>query len=144
MEKKKNITSKIKAEIVLSLLRGEDIELFSRKYGVTLSDINHWRDQFIESGIEGFKRKPDDSKLSAAERKIGQLQMELELTKKKERINSKAKKEMISMLIKERYSLTGKPYPKRLIFKVVGYSSSTWYENPTPKTGKRGRKSSTC
>src|SRR5690554_6676300 len=47
---------------------------------------------------------------------------------------------MISMLIKERYSLTGKPYPKRLIFKVVGYSSSTWYENPTPKTGKRGRK----
>ena len=44
------------------------------------------------------------------------------------------------MLIKERYSLTGKPYPKRLIFKVVGYSSSTWYENPTLKKGKRGRK----
>jgi hypothetical protein len=58
-------------------------------------------------------------------------------SQKKERINSKAKKEMIAMLIKERYSLTGKPYPKRLIFKVVGYSSSTWYENPTPKTGKR-------
>ena len=47
---------------------------------------------------------------------------------------------MISMLIKERYPITGKPYPKRLIFKVVGYSSSTWYENPTLKTGKRGRK----
>jgi putative transposase len=44
------------------------------------------------------------------------------------------------MLIEEHYPLTGKPYPKRLIFKVVGYSSSTWYENPTPKTGKRGRK----
>mgnify|MGYP000853074173 FL=1 len=44
------------------------------------------------------------------------------------------------MLIKERYPLTGKPYPKRLIFKVVGYSSSTWYENPVPGTGKRGRK----
>ncbi len=44
------------------------------------------------------------------------------------------------MLIKEHYPLTGKPYPKRLIFKVVGYSSSTRYENPTPKTGKRGRK----
>ncbi len=47
---------------------------------------------------------------------------------------------MISMLIKECYPFTGKPYPKRLIFKVVGYSSSTWYENPTHKTGKRGRK----
>ena len=47
---------------------------------------------------------------------------------------------MISILINERYPLTGKFYPKRLIFKVVGYSSSTWYENPTPGTGKRGRK----
>ena len=43
------------------------------------------------------------------------------------------------MLIKERYPITGQPYPKRLIFKVVG-CSSTWYENPTPKTGRRGRK----
>lgn len=37
-------------------------------------------------------------------------------------------------------SITQKPYPKRLIFKVVDYSSSTWYEKPVPKTGKRGRK----
>ena len=92
MEKKKNITSKIKAEIVLFLLRGEDIELISRKYGATLSDINHWRDQFIKNGIEGFKRKPDDSKLSAAERKIGQLQMGLELTKKKNELTAKLKR----------------------------------------------------
>ena len=44
------------------------------------------------------------------------------------------------MLMKEVCSYTQKPYPKRLIFKVVGYSSSTWYEKPVPKTGKRGRK----
>jgi len=44
------------------------------------------------------------------------------------------------MLMLELYSLTQMPYPKRLIFKVVGYSSSTWYEHPTPRTGKRGRK----
>lgn len=92
MEKRKNFTSKIKAEIVLSLLRGEDPELISREYGVTLADINLWRDQFIESGTDGFKRKPDDSKLSAAERKIGQLQMELELTKKKNELAAKLKR----------------------------------------------------
>ena len=39
MEKKKNITSKIKAEIVLSLLRGEDIELISGKYGVRYQSL---------------------------------------------------------------------------------------------------------
>lgn len=82
MGKRKNIT-KIKTEIVLSLLRGEDPELLSREHGVTLSDISLWRDQFIENGTTGFKRKPDDSRLGAAERKIGQLQMELELTKKR-------------------------------------------------------------
>lgn len=31
-----------------------------------------WRNQFIESGTDGFKHKPDDSKLNAADRKIGQ------------------------------------------------------------------------
>jgi hypothetical protein len=35
------------------LLRGEDPELLSREYGVTLADINLWRDQFIESGTVG-------------------------------------------------------------------------------------------
>ena len=74
------------------MLRGEDSELISREYGVTLADINLWRDQFIESGTDGFKRKLDDSKLSAAERKIGQLQMELELTKKKNELAAKLKR----------------------------------------------------
>lgn len=47
---------------------------------------------------------------------------------------------MIALLMQDHYSLTQKPFPKRMIFKIVGYSSSTWYEHPTPKTGKRGRK----
>lgn len=47
---------------------------------------------------------------------------------------------MISLLMQEHYSLTQKPFPKRMIFNIVGYSSSTWYEHPSPRTGKRGRK----
>ena len=77
MEKRKNITSKIKTEIVLFLLRGEDVELQSREHGVT----SQWRDLFVENGTTGFKRKPEDSTVSAADRKIRKLQMELELTK---------------------------------------------------------------
>ena len=64
--------------IVTSLLRGEDAELLSREHGVTIADISHWRDQFVESGTTGFKRKPDDSMLSAAERKIGTLLVDWE------------------------------------------------------------------
>lgn len=83
MEKKNYLTSKKKTEIVIALLRGEDIEFLSRKHEVTISEISQWRDLFISNGENGFKRDPEQSKLQKAERLIGQLQMELELTKKK-------------------------------------------------------------
>jgi hypothetical protein len=83
MKKKSYLTSKRKTEIVLQLLRGEDMEILSRKYEVTMSDISQWHDTFLSSGENGFKRSPESSKLHKAERLIGQLQMELELTKKK-------------------------------------------------------------
>jgi transposase len=92
MEKKTRFTSKIKTEAVLSLLRGESIEAVARKYGVTIADLNFWRDQFIEHGADGFKRRPDDSRLKEAQRMIGKLQMELELTKKKNELVARLKR----------------------------------------------------
>ena len=80
MEKQRR-TSKFKAQVVLELLKG-----VSRKYAVTMSEINAWRDEFIQNGTDGFKRRPEEAKLSRAERKIGQLEMELELVKKKNAI----------------------------------------------------------
>ncbi len=56
MEKRNYLTSKMKTEIVLSLLRGEAIELLIRKYEVTVADISKWRDAFLESGENAFNR----------------------------------------------------------------------------------------
>ena len=82
--KRKNyITSSKKKEIVLRVLRGEDIEFLSREYQVGIADISNWRDVFISNGTNGFKRQPEATKLKEAERIIGRLQMELELVKKK-------------------------------------------------------------
>jgi transposase len=92
MKKKNYLTSKRKTEIVLQLLRGEDMEMLSRKYEVTMSDISQWRDIFLSNGENGFKRSPENSKLHKAERLIGQLQMELELTKKKNELIKKRKR----------------------------------------------------
>lgn len=89
MKKKNYWTSKRKVEVVLQLLRGEKIEFLSRKYEVTVSDISQWRDAFLFNGGNGFKRSPESSKLHKAERLIGQLQMELELTKKKNELMRK-------------------------------------------------------
>lgn len=41
------------------------------------------------------------------------------------------------MLKNEICSITQKPYPMRLILKVVGYSSSTWYTKPKDRKKKR-------
>jgi len=83
MKKKDYWTSKRKTEVVLQLLRGEDMETLSRKYEVPISNVSQWRDTFLNNGENGFKRSPESLKLHQAERLIGQLQMELELIKKK-------------------------------------------------------------
>ncbi|MFW6225235.1 MAG: hypothetical protein ACOC4B_03125 [Bacteroidota bacterium] len=47
------------------------------------------------------------------------------------------KREMTQMLKNEICSINQKPYPMRLILKVVGYSSSTWYTKPEEGEKKR-------
>lgn len=124
--KQQRQTSKFKAQVVLELLKGETLEELSRKYAVTAAEINVWRDEFIQNGTDGFKRKPEDSKLSRAERKIEQLELELELVKKNERLGGKAKKEIVRTLKQEVSELTGENYPMSLILKVTGMSSGGW------------------
>ncbi len=133
-------SAKFKSTVVLELLRGESAEELSRKYGITMAELSAWRDEFIENGIQGFKRNPEESKLAKAERRIGQLEMELVLVKK-ERTGGENKKELVAMLKEERYEKTGEPYPLSMVFRVVGCSSSTWYgKTSARKPEKRGPK----
>ena len=84
MRTRKNWTAQRKAEVVMRLLRGEGLEELSRECKVSAADISRWRDDFIFAGKTSLKsRKPDplDDKLSAAERKIGDLTMRLEVAK---------------------------------------------------------------
>lgn len=85
-------SAKFKSAVVLELLRGESAEELSRKYGITMAELSAWRDEFIENGIQGFKRNPEESKLAKAERRIGQLEMELDLVKKKNALVAKTRK----------------------------------------------------
>ena len=56
-----------------------------------MGEIDSWRNEFIENGRKGFKKDPNNSKLSEAQRKIGQLEMEIELIKKKQLIVQRLK-----------------------------------------------------
>jgi hypothetical protein len=49
-----------KSEAVLRLLRGEDLELLSREYGVTAARLSQWRDDFLSAGQQGLKKQTQD------------------------------------------------------------------------------------
>ena len=71
-----------KREVVLRLLRGEDLESVSRELGVTAARASQWRDQFLVGGQASLKsRAPDarDEDNRRLQAKIGELLMENEL-----------------------------------------------------------------
>lgn len=63
-------SAKFKSTVVLELLRGESAEELSCKYGITMAELSAWRDEFIENGIQGFKRNPEESKQAKANEAI--------------------------------------------------------------------------
>jgi transposase-like protein len=74
-----------KQDVVLRLLRGEPIDEVARDVRVEAHRLAAWRDDFIESGKAGLKNRrsagEEDRRLREAERKIGELTMELEIWK---------------------------------------------------------------
>lgn len=68
------------------LLRGEDLETVSRELGVAVHELVRWRDAFVEGGKESLKGRPAspvERELGTAQRKIGELTMELEIHRKR-------------------------------------------------------------
>ena len=65
-----------KREVVLRLLRGEDLESVSRAVGITAARASQWRDRFLAAGQASLKsrapdaRNEDDRRLQAT---IGEL-----------------------------------------------------------------------
>ena len=71
-----------KREVVMRLLRGEDLESVSRAVGITAARASHWRAQFLVGGQTSLKsRAPDarDEDNRRLQAKIGELLMENEL-----------------------------------------------------------------
>jgi len=81
-EDKGRWSSKRKADVVLRLLRGEDVDTLSREIGVTAAAISTWRDEFLEAGQAAMKsRAPtvEDDRILQLQAKLGEVMMENEL-----------------------------------------------------------------
>lgn len=75
-------SAQAKMEIVLRLLRGEDLGEMSREIQVPAAELEAWRRVFLEGGIEGLKRRRGgvlERELQRTRAKVGELTMRLEL-----------------------------------------------------------------
>src|SRR4051812_49702492 len=71
-----------KQEVVLRLLRGEGLDALARETGQAAGTISRWREDFLAGGREGLKGRPapvEDRRLVEAQRKIGELAMEIDI-----------------------------------------------------------------
>jgi transposase-like protein len=71
-----------KANAVLRLLRGEDLDTLSRELGVVAATLSAWRDSFLDGGTAAMKSRPADDRdeeIARLRAKVGQLTMDNEL-----------------------------------------------------------------
>jgi transposase-like protein len=84
--KPRRFSAQKKTEVILRLLRGEDIDLLSREFGIPASRIAAWRETFLNAGQESMKKRPTlerDRELSRLREKLGESPMEIELLHEK-------------------------------------------------------------
>jgi transposase len=73
-----------KEGIVMRLLRGESLDLLARETGQPAGRISGWREEFLTAGREGLKARllpVEDVSLREAQRKVGELSMEVDILK---------------------------------------------------------------
>jgi len=75
-----------KTEVVLQLLRGEDMDLLSRALQVPAVRLAAWRDAFLAGGREAMKQQPRDARdreIARLREKLGESTMDNELLRAK-------------------------------------------------------------
>jgi hypothetical protein len=75
-------SSRNKAEVVLRILRGEDLDSLSRELKVTAATLSEWRDTFLAAGQAGLKSRSGDfreEEIARLRAKVGELTMTKEL-----------------------------------------------------------------
>lgn len=73
-----------KTEVVLRLIRGDDLVEVSREVQVAPHELEEWRRVFLERGQQGLKsrsRDPAQRELLRTRAKLGEITMRMELAK---------------------------------------------------------------
>src|SRR3712207_1642923 len=77
-----------KQEVVLRVLRGEDLDALSRELGVAAGTIARWRDQFLageQAAVRSRPAKEREDEIARLRAKVGELTMANELLRDRAR-----------------------------------------------------------
>ena len=79
-------TSKRRAALVLSILKGEtSVQEAARKHGLTVAEIEDWRERFLLAAENALRSRPKDEealkdeRIKKLERKIGALVLDMDI-----------------------------------------------------------------
>ena len=78
-----------KRQVVLRLLRGESVDALSRELAVPIYRLEEWRDRAlagIDVGLKERENDPVEKQLDDANRRIGELVMEVEILRKERQV----------------------------------------------------------
>jgi transposase-like protein len=84
--RRERFSAQKKTEVVLRLLRGEEIELLSRELRIPAARLAAWRDTFLSGGQEEMKQQPHDARdreIARLREKLGESTMANELLREK-------------------------------------------------------------
>lgn len=88
LEEVQRWTAKRRVALVLSLLRGETtVAEAARKHGITVAEIEQWRERFLLGAENALRARPKDEEalreeeIKRLQRKIGELTMDLDIVK---------------------------------------------------------------
>lgn len=85
---RKRWTAGRKKEAVLRLLKGETLDSLSRELGVTMAQLEDWKETVLvrmELLLKDRSDEPLSAELEAAKKQIGELCMEVELLREQNR-----------------------------------------------------------
>jgi len=81
-------TAKRRTALVLSIIKGETSAAeAARKHGLTLAEIERWREQFLAGGENALRTRPKDEEavkdeqIAKLQRKVGELVLDIDILK---------------------------------------------------------------
>ena len=82
-----------KRSVVLRLLRSEPVDAVSREVGVTIVELEQWRELALagmEAGLKARTSDPLEARLNDAVRHVGELTMEIEILRKERELQARS------------------------------------------------------